>query len=1114
MLKKIHLLLIFALSSTFFLHAQVTTSSITGKITDATSNGLRGATISAKHLPSGTVYNTVSNETGNFNIQGMRTGGPYTVEISYVGLETKTISDISLTLGEPYVLNETLGDNGKSLQEVVIQTAGKSPILNNQRTGAATSISTQQLNTLPTIKRSLNDFIRLTPQSNGSNFAGRDGRYNSIQVDGATFNNSFGLSSDLLPGGAAQPISLDALDAVQVNIAPYDVRQSGFTGAGVNAVTRSGTNDFHGSVYGFFRNNMSGGKVGDAELSDLATKNKYISYGARLGGPIIKDKLFFFANYEHEKYTYPGNTWLATRPGVSGSNVARTTAEDLDAVRNLLISKYGYDPGAYENYANNYSNESNKFLIKLDWNINTKNKFTIRYNQVIGTEDQGANGNSGPNPRSTTNRISSNSIVFANANYAFKNTIRSLTGELNSSINNKLSNQFLATYTYIRSTRSTPGNLFPFVDIWDGYVTKGSKGQDSTVMGTNNYMSFGTELFSYHNDVKNTNTSFTDNLTYLAGKHTLTGGISFQTMSFANNYMREGTSYYRYNTVADFLNDAPPTAFAITYPYAGNDGYARVKFGQAGVYLQDRFAASEKVSLTYGLRADMPIFLDKPVKNDAISALELLDKNGNPTHYSTDWPKSSVLLSPRIGINWDVFGNRSLQVRGGTGIFTGLLPFVWFTNVPTNSGILQNTVEPVNAATLAQINHFEKDPLYWVNQLEYNANTKVGFPSSPSSGAPSSIAVVDKDFKMPQVWRTNLGADYRIPGTPLIATVDLMYTKDINGIYQFNANYKPATKTMTYAGDARDYYTTSADAIYNTSTGSVTAVLSNTKKGYSYNATVGLTLPSRKGFYGSIFYTYTNSRDISGNPGSAANSAWSNNYFINSPNEETMGYSQFAIPHRLVGSISYRLEYANHLASTFSLFYQGQNAGRFAWTYNGQINNNGVTGALLYVPQNASDIQFADLKDKQGNVLFTAQQQQEAFEAFINNNKSLKDAKGSVVLRNSGTLPWLNRFDFKFLQDLFMNIGKSRNTLQFTVDILNIGNLLNSKWGIRQELNNGSLYNYNLLNVASKDANGVPTFNMITIQQNGQTVLPTSAFRNYADVSNTWSMQLGLRYTF
>ncbi|MDR0421549.1 MAG: TonB-dependent receptor, partial [Proteiniphilum sp.] len=1029
MVKRLKFLAVaFALMAATVMQAQVTTSSMSGRVTDADGTVI-GATVVATHVPSGTAYGTVTNMDGRYNLNGMRVGGPYTVEITYIGYGNNIAENITLSLGENYVHNVVMKEETVSLGEVVV-TAFRNPILNSDRTGASTNITSMTINRMPTVNRSITDFTRLTPQASGNGFAGRDGRYNNLQIDGANFNNAFGLSSNALPGGESQPISLDAIEEVSVNIAPYDVRQTGFTGAGVNAVTRSGTNSIEGSAYMYLRpKSFSGLNVGDDKLSEDG-RNKNQVYGARVGAPIIKNKLFFFGNFEYENTLGSGNNWLAARPGLSGPNVTRVTAEDLEKVASHLKSKYSYDPGRYENYANNYAVKNFKVLAKIDWNINDRNRFTIRFNTMTGTSEQETNASSGPNPRSGTGRISSNSIAFENANYSFKNIVTSLTGELNSVINSSLSNQFIATYSKVQDTRSTPGSLFPMVDIWQNGA---------------NYMTFGTELFSYNNEVINNNVSITNNLVYLAGNHTITGGASFESKSFANSYVRLGTSYYRYGSVEAFIEGKTPDVFGITYPYEGKDTYARVKFATAGAYIQDKYAVSPRFNLTAGLRVDMPLFLDDPYDNPEVEKIELLDAEGNKTFYSTGkWPKSKLLFSPRLGFNWDVNGNRSLQVRGGTGIFTGNIPFVWFTNMPTNSGMIQNTFEPVNSATLAEITSFNPDPMYWVKQLPNR------FPPNPTA-APGSFAVVAQDFKMPSILRSSIGADWKIPGTPLIATADFIYSKDINAIYQFNANRKPASGQMSYGNDNRDLWANSNDAKYNPATGSIIPVLMNTDKGYSTTATVGLTLQETAGFSGSLFYTYFDAEDITGNPGSAANSAWSNNYSINDPNEQLMGYSQYAVPHRIVGNISYRITYARNFASTFSLFYSGSHQGRFAYTYSNDFNQDGVSMDLLYVPKNSSELKFADILKNDGTVVFTAAEQAAAFDAFVENHKDLRDARGGYMKRNAGLKPWLNRWDFKFMQDFYIRSGSRTHTFQATLDILNVGNLLNKNWGLLKQ---------------------------------------------------------------
>lgn len=1091
-MKKYLLTMLLFWCCTAGLMAQVTTSSITGSVRDANGEALIGATVKATHQPSGTVYGTTTNNDGRFNIQNMRIGGPYSVEVSYIGFQNQTYNNISLALGVPYSLDARVSESGMALQEVVVS-ADRTDVFNATKTGAATNIGTQQISNLPTVTRSLEDLTRLTPQANGVGFAGRDNRYNNIQIDGANFNNGFGTSSgDLLPGGSTRPISIDAIEEIQVNIAPYDVRQSGFTGAGINAITRSGTNTYTGSAYTFYRNqDLRGTRVGDRELPPQPD-NSTLTYGARVGGPIIKNKLFFFGNFEHENEVFPGVTWIASRPGAIG-NVSRVSATDLERVRDHLINTYNYNPGAYENYANEFANTSTRFLARVDWNISDNHRFTARYNHAEGTSNQTISATSAPNPRGSSSRIGSNALVFENSNYSFLNKIRSLTAELNSILGPRISNQILATYSFNQATRETPGAIFPFVDIWQG---------------NDNYISFGTELFSSANDLVNDNYSIIDNFTYQAGKHSLTAGASYETTKYGNLFLRNATSYYRYASVDDFINNAQPTSFGLSYAYPGQDPYTRVSFGLAGLYAQDKYSVSNQLDLTIGVRAELPIYLNEIGSNPQIDQLELLDTDGNPTTYTSgSWPKSRVMLSPRIGFNYDVQGDGALKLRGGTGIFAGRIPFVYFTNMPGATGLVTNTLDPAPASLLPDI-RFNPDPMYWFNNGPENV-----FLRTPGAGTPSSIALVDEDFRMPQVWRSSLGADFSIPGTSLVANADILYTKDIRSVYQFNPNRKPATQQMNYSGDTRDFWGGSANARYNPATGNIATLLTNSDKGYSFSGTVGLTLPNASGFSGSLFYTYTDAEDITGNPGSSASSVWSNNYSINDPNEQYLSTSQYAIPHRVVSNISYRKEYLNHLGTTVSLFYSGAHQGRFAYTTGGDLNRDGVSLDLLYIPENAAELNFAPRTVN--DVTFTAEEQRAAYEAFVENDKSLKNSKGDYVARNGGLMPWVNRFDFRLLQDVFTDIGGRRNTLQLSFDVQNLGNLINPDWGLSPQLNGGSSFNYPLLNVASVSPEGVPTFNMITtLDENGNTVLPTSPFRDDFSIFSTWRMQLGIRYSF
>ncbi len=1078
-------------------YSQVTTSGMSGRVVSDQSESLPGAAVVAVHVPSGTQYGTITNNEGRFTLQGMRPGGPYKVDVSFVGYSTGKFTDITLLLGESFNLNVALKESTVDVGEILVVGAMPSAF-GTDKTGAATNISNETLTTLPSISRSISDFTRLSPLSGGSNsFAGRDGRFNNINIDGANFNNNFGLSSTNMPGGDAQPISLDAIEEVQVNIAPFDVRQANFTGAGINAVTKSGTNTFSGSVYSYYRNqDFNGRHVGSEKLS-AASKTSTTILGGRLGGPIIKDKLFFFVNGEYENSPYPGMQYLAAGGGATGSNVTRVNASDLEEFSNLLKTKYGYETGPYQDYGS-FASQNYKILGRIDWNINEQHKFTVRYNAVNNTNDQIVNGNSAPNPRASSNRVSKDAMSFQNTNYGFKNTVNSLVGELNSNFGGKFSNQFLATYTMIEDIRTSPSSIFPFIDIWDG--------------SGNAYMSAGYELFTYNNKVINNVLTFTDNFTYYLGNHTLTAGVSFEKLYFGNSYMRYGTSYYRFKDFASFKDHinggaSDPTAYGITYSLVPgmDDPVAELDFGQFSSYIQDIFNVTERFKLTYGVRIDLPIYLNDLIDNPAVSALSFL--NGEKLNLG-EWPASKILWSPRVGFNWDVNGDKSLKLRGGTGIFTGRLPFVFFTNQPTNSGMIQNTVEITNAAQLAQLD-FNPDPKFHLAKTDL-------FPTTAGTKAPGSLASVSPDFKMPQVWRSNLAADIKLP-LDMVLTLEGLYTKDINAIVQRDANQAPSNPMLTYNGpDNRPIWTaTTAGRRVNTGISNA-MVMENTNKGYSYNLSAQLTFPVVKNLDGMIAYTHSMAKDITGNPGSQAASAWSNNVSVRGQNDLDLSYSQYLTPHKVVGSLSYKLEYARNFATTFSVYYSGYHAGNFSYRYGTDFNGDGVTADLIYIPKDPSEIIFSDIKSG-STVVYTAQEQMNAFFRYVNQDKYLSKHKGEYAERNAALFPWYNRWDMKIIQDFKVDVKGQKNVIQLSCDILNAANLASDilrHFSVLDGANWGVYKNLNVSNAAilrsSTVVNNRPTFQMT--QVSGK--LPVTTFVDNVSASSVWGIQLGLRYIF
>ena len=1076
------------------IHGQgATTSSLSGKVTDSKGEPLPGASVVAIHNPSGTQYATIADNAGNYRIQNMRVGGPYTVNVSFIGYSTQSYTEITLKLGETYVQNGQVAESTTTLAEVVVTAGLRNSILSSERSGTQTNVSGRDITSLPSINRSITDFAKYTPQSQGNSFGGRDGRFNTITVDGAAFNNNFGLSSNPLPGGNAQPISLDAIEEISVSVAPYDVTRSQFTGASINAVTKSGDNTFKGSVYTYMRpKSFTGNTVDGNDVTGANDRNSQ-NYGLRFGGPIIKNKLFFFVSGEYEKESVPGVTWRPSTDGVAVPDqmISRTLESDMVNVRNYLMTNFNYDPGKYKDF-DPFKNQNTKILARLDWNISKEHKFTVRYNDVVGTSDQQTNFNSGPpnNPRNS-GRISQQSMAFSNAFYGFKNTVRSLTGELNSNFGSKISNKFLASYTFIQDTRTSKSDLFPFVDIWEG---------------GDQYMSFGYELFSYNNDVQNKTMSFTDNLTINLNQHTVTAGIAFDRLWFRNSYIREGTSYYRFASVADFLNNAQPSGFGITYGYNGEDAPgAEATFGLGALYAQDEWAVIPKLKLTYGVRIELPFYFDEMENNPAIAALTFAD--GKKMDVGS-WPDPKVTFSPRLGFNYDVMGDRSIQVRGGSGLFTGLLPFVWFTNQPTNSGMIQvPEIGWGTGSSAANLVGMRFNPDY----KAVIASDPVKFPQSPGNlPNNASLAQVGKDFKLPQIWRSNIAVDVELPYS-MVFTAEAIYSKDINAVIQQNINEAPYTGTLA-GPDNRPFWTSSTVAKVN-STVSNAMELTNASEGYQYSITGQLTKNFNNGLSGMFAYTFTQAKDITSNPGSSASSAWSSNTAIGSLNSPGLSWSNFATPHKLIGNVSYRIEYAKNFATTISLVYQGYQTGRWSYTYSNDLNGDGNSSDLIYVPNSATELTFVPLVTG-GVTIMTAAEQQNAFFNYVNSNDYLKSKKGTYAGRFGEVQPWLHRFDVKFIQDIFSNFGSEHKyTLQFSLDVLNVGNLINDSWGTYTYNPLASFDNVRPLTVVSRgSATAAPTFRLNASSLDDFTKKTTLS--QSISTSSTWGALFGIRLIF
>ena len=1089
MQKRLLFLVAMMLTFSLTLMAQITTSSMAGKVTLDGSDGeeVIGATVIAVHEPSGTRYTAVTNTTGRFSIQGMRTGGPYEVTVSYIGFQPKTVKGVTLQLGETYNLSVFLTEDATELAEVVV--SGKASKFAGEKTGAATNINSQQITNLPTVSRSITDVTRLSPYGgNGMSFAGADGRTANFTVDGANFNNNFGLSSNL-PGGG-NPISIDAIEELQVVISPFDVRQTNFIGGGVNAITKSGTNTFKGSAYIYHKNeNMQGDAVKRQQIAGAREKAQTTTYGFTLGGPIIKNKLFFFVNGEMIKIPSIVNRWRGSENGVADADnyISRTTNKDLEAVSNYVKNKYGYDTGSWTSFPADESNY--KLMARLDWNINDKHKVALRYNYTKNNVWNSPNASSmDGGTRMAGARMSQYSMSFANSMYSMENIVHSWSLDLNSRLTDNLSNQFLATISKLDDVRGTNSSEFPFIDI-----TKDG----------NNYMALGYELFTWNNAVHNTIWNIKDDVTYYAGAHKIMAGITFEHQMADNQYMRNGSGYYRYNweegMSVDELFNQTPEIFCLTYGYDGETKpAARVQFNRPGVYAQDEWNINDKFKLTYGLRIDGLFFNNTDLMtNNAILALDYEGRNID----TGKWPKNSITFSPRVGFTYDVFGDKSLKVRGGTGLFSGRLPLVFFTNMPTNGGLVQYQAQ-INAANAKKMgftmDEFAGGPMTSVDQMLSKLQS-LGYPTtvSPDDGTvPSAVNGVDPKFKMPQVWKSSVAVDYQIPVSfPFTATVEGIFNKTINGVSISDWSIPNVGGFARLNGvDNRPLY----PAGYRT--GTKAFVLENTSRGYGWSATVELKAQPTDWISLMAAYTHTVSKEVTGMPGSAAESAFTYVPTVEGPNNIRLHNSQYVTPDRLVASATIHDKSGNHYNLVYETWRGGYN---YSYMMQNDMNSDGYNYDALYIPRDG------EVGVGSGEFRFASQDDMQRFMDYVHNDDYLSAHQGEYAEPYSVYSPWVHRIDFGYKHDFKLNIGQTKHTLQLTFDMKNVLNFFNSAWGVAKYLNPEIGSEARILKYDGVDAQGYAVFSTpSSISGNTKTWTP-----NYS-LSQCWYASIGIKYYF
>ena len=1067
--------------------AQVTTSSFGGHVTDK-DGAVVGATVVAVYQPTAATYYSVTDKNGNFRINNVTPGGPYTVTVEMMGYRKVENQNLYAPLGETLTVDAVLEDDAISLDAAVFVADGSLSNMNVHRSGAGTSVSQRTIESMPTVSRSMNDVMKLTPQasstSNGLAIGGGNYRSSYVTVDGAAFNNAFGIGSNLPAGGA--PISLDAIEQMSVNITPFDVRHSGFTGGAINAVTKSGTNEWHASVYNYYTSQAVRGYMVEGEN---VPKTDFLdnTTGFTVGGPIIKNKLFFFVNAEYSADVVPGSSKVvSTAAGRVDPNfepntdVVRPTKEFMDGVLDYLSKTYNYNPGRYQGYS--ISTPDYKVLARLDWNINDNNKLNVRFSHTHNASASSPSSSISPLSssvynRNTYGRTSTYAQFFESSRYTTDNNFTSVAAELNSRLfDGRGTNVLRLTWSHQNEPRSFVGDNFPTVDILEKY-------------GTNKAVltSFGPDPFTYGNLRDVQTVVATDEFTYTAGKHNLVAGLQYEYDNTKNGYMQGGLGYYVYNSWEDFVAGGKPAAFAVTH--ANRDDLAQVypsfDYHQVSAYLQDEVNVSDYFKLTVGLRAELPFFpnIEGNVNQEFLGlANTSLSMKGLSTG---DMPQARLNLSPRIGFNWDVLKNRKLVVRGGSGLYTGRIPFVWIVSVAGNSNCLQAQFIDNNGTN-------PNTPNFHANLSDILTELYGGEFTAQNLFAATNSTILDKNLQMPTTWKSSLAIDFELPWG-IKGSIEGIYNYDLNSVYAKRLGYVVDMPGLELPGEPQKRVHWKSENIRNSKNSAIAPYyLTNSNlHGTYYSVTATLSKSFPFGLSLMAAYTRADSKSLQEGYGDQVSSLFSGgNYSTNGSNLPELGHSAYVSPNRVIANVSYRIQEGKHLATTIGLFYEGYNHcyvggysyTRYSYTFNSDLTGIGGSYNLIYIPTDAdlNDMPFADEANKA------------AFKQFIQNDSYLSAHRGEYSERGAKVAPWQNRINVKIAQDFTMNIANKPTTLQIGLDINNVANLLNSNWGLCKQVSSENILSY---------SKGVYTFTEPTV-------------KTYRSTFNTWQMLFSARLFF
>jgi hypothetical protein len=1058
----------------------VTTATISGVVTSANGEGIEAAQIQVQHRPTGAVTGTISQQGGRFTVANLETGGPYTLTIRRIGFQQATRDNIFLTLGQNLSLNIQLVEQAATLAGVTVE-GEEDPLFSASKQGTSTHINEQLIQRLPTLNRNFTDFVRATPQVSttgpGLSGGGVNNRFNNIQIDGASETDLFGLGSTGQPGGQARgkSISLEAVKEYQVLLSPYDLRHGNFNGALINAVTKSGTNQFRGTAFYTMRNE---GLARDVPLIRQSTFDQKM-FGFSVGGPIVTDKAHFFIAPEFQDQSQPAGGPYLGQDASAGVPYLVDPA-NLDRFVQLL-NGYGIEPGSPNIF--NAENPTRNFFGRLDVNISPVHRFFIRHNYGMAEWDRLLDRSR------TTAQMTSNGYFFASRKNA-------TVAQLLSNFNNGTSNELIAGFTTIRDRR-TPNTLAPQVSV----RTVGTDGSTVTLRA-------GSEEFSQGNALDQDIIELSNNFSFDVGpRHRLTVGGRAERYSIGNLFSRASFGVYEFDNLDSLANGSART-FRIAKNLGGGGNAAEFDAYQFALYIQDQFQASPRLTVTYGLRADMPVLPDEPRYTSAVEGAFGRD--------TRDVPTGKVQWSPRLGFNWDVTGDRVNQVRGGAGIFVGRPAFVWVSNAYANTG---SGLVTLSCGIGSTVDNRGRQP-FFPDPENQPSNCLNG--QGLSTGFIGPVNLLTSDLSYPQILRGSLAYDRRLPWN-MVGTLEGMYTKGINNWFYVNRNIQFRGVDKNGRAVYADTITTAGVVRPRPVNNRFSEVIDveNHSKDYSFNVTGQLQKQFSQSFEARVSYTYSRSRDVQSLTSSQAISNWRFGRTLGGRHDEkNLGTSLFDQPHKLQITGTYTAPWKKW-PTDISVLYSGVSGGPYDYIYSGgsggsgDLNADGFQGNdLIYIPTDATNPSEIIFRNIGGNNPATAAEQAAAFEEFIENSECLSEQRGQIMERNSCRAPWQNFMDVSIRQSL-PAVGGNRLSLQ--LDIFNFLNLINKDWGKIKQTANSINSNVPLLqHVGQTGTNGAAGGANIPLSQSqGIFQFPLTTREYTSDVFGSYyQIQLSARYSF